>query len=71
MLGDWIAAEARTAAQTGQKARLASATALWEKATAAFADADEYNLDARQTLISIFDEVRRHANSHLSPAPVR
>jgi DNA polymerase-3 subunit delta' len=71
MLADWIAGEARAAAQAGQKARLASATALWEKATAAFADADEYNLDARQTLTSIFDEVRRHANSHLSPAPVR
>ena len=71
MLSDWIASEARQAAQTGQKARLASATTLWDKATALFADADEYNLDARQTLVSIFDEIRRHAQTHLVAAPVR
>jgi DNA polymerase III subunit delta' len=71
MLGDWIASEARNAAQSSQKARLASATTLWDKATALFADADEYNLDARQTLISTFDEIRRHALTHLAPAPVR
>lgn len=71
MLGDWIAKEARQAAQTGQKARLASATTLWDKATALFADADEYNLDARQTLVSLFDEIRRHAQTHLVAAPVR
>ena len=71
MLTDWIAAEARNAANSGAKARLASATTLWDKATAAFADADEYNLDARQTLISLFDEIRRHAQTHLVPAPVR
>jgi DNA polymerase-3 subunit delta' len=71
MLTDWIAAEARNAANSGAKARLASATTLWDKATTAFADADEYNLDARQTLISLFDEIRRHAQTHLAPAPVR
>jgi len=71
MLTDWIASEARNSAGSGQKARLASITALWDKATAAFADADEYNLDARQTLISVFDEIRRHAQTHLAPAPVR
>jgi DNA polymerase-3 subunit delta' len=71
MRGDWIASEARDAARTGQKARLASATTLWDKATALFADADEYNLDARQTLVSLFDEIRRHAQTHLAPAPVR
>lgn len=71
MLTDWIASEARNSASSGQKARLASITALWDKATAAFADADEYNLDARQTLISVFDEIRRHAQTHLSAAPVR
>lgn len=71
MLTDWIAAEARTAAEARQNARLASVTTLWDKATALFADADEYNLDARQTLISIFDEIRRHAQIHLVPAPVR
>jgi hypothetical protein len=30
-----------------------------------FADAEEYNLDARQTLISLFDAIRRHAQTHL------
>jgi len=71
MLTDWIASEARDSASSGQKARLASTTALWDKATAAFADADEYNLDARQTLISVLDEIRRHAQTHLAAAPVR
>ena len=71
MLGDWIAHEARAAAQSGAKARLASASALWDKATALFADAAEYNLDARQTLITIFDAIRRHAQTHLSPAEAR
>ncbi|RYE10754.1 MAG: AAA family ATPase [Hyphomicrobiales bacterium] len=65
MLLDWIAAEARAAAQSAGKPRLASATALWEKANAQFADAEEYNLDVRQTLISLFDAIRRHAQSHL------
>jgi len=65
MLRDWIAAEAREAATAGGKARLASASALWDKATALFADAETYNLDARQTLISLFDAIRRHAQSHL------
>ena len=71
MLRDWIAAEARAAAQSGAKARLASASTLWDKATALFADAEEYNLDARQTLISILDAIRRHAQSHLSLAEAR
>jgi DNA polymerase-3 subunit delta' len=65
MLLDWIAAEAREAATAGGKARLASASALWDKATALFTDAETYNLDARQTLISLFDAIRRHAQSHL------
>jgi DNA polymerase-3 subunit delta' len=71
MLEDWIAAEARAAAPTGGKARLASAQALWDKATASFADAAEYNLDARQTLISLMDAIRRHAQTHLSLAQAR
>ncbi len=68
MLLDWIADEARNAAQSGAKPRLASAGELWEKANALFADAEEYNLDARQTLISLFDAIRRHAQTHLAPA---
>ena len=71
MLLDWIAAEARAAAMGGAKARLASVSALWDKATALFADAEEYNLDARQTLISILDAIRRHAQSHLSLTEAR
>ncbi|HVY52882.1 MAG TPA: AAA family ATPase [Devosia sp.] len=70
MAQDWIAGEARQAALSGRKARLASATTLWDKATALFADAEEYNLDARQTLISVMDAIRRHAQTHLL-APVQ
>ena len=32
---------------------------------------EEYNLDARQTLISLFDAIRRHAQTHLAPAEAR
>jgi DNA polymerase-3 subunit delta' len=71
MLLDWIAGEARGAAKSPGKPRLASATELWEKANALFADADEYNLDARQTLISILDAIRRHAQTHLSVPEAR
>lgn len=71
MLLDWIADEARNAAQSGARPRLASAGELWEKANALFADAEEYNLDARQTLISLFDAIRRHAQTHLHPAEAR
>ena len=66
MLQDWIAGEARNAAESGEKPRLASAGELWDKATALFADAEIYNLDARQTLITLFDAIRRHAQTHLS-----
>lgn len=67
---DWLAEEARAAAIAGQQQRLASADALWEKANAQFADADEYNLDPRQTLIGIFDALRRHSQLHvLAPEP--
>jgi DNA polymerase-3 subunit delta' len=66
---DWIAAEARSAATTGaDRARLASANALWDKATASFADADEYNLDMRQTLVALFDAIRRHLSRTAAPA---
>jgi DNA polymerase III subunit delta' len=66
----WMAEEAKTAAQTGDRRRLASANELWEKAVALLADTDEYNLDARQTLITIFDAIKRHAQAHLAvPEP--
>ena len=38
---------------------------------ALFADAEEYNLDARQTLISLFDAISRYAQTHLTPAEAR
>jgi DNA polymerase-3 subunit delta' len=60
LIRGWIAGEATTAATAGG-ARLASANQLWEKAGAAFADAEEFNLDARQTLIGVLDQIRRHA----------
>lgn len=68
MILAWLADEARTAAAHGERNRLASATQLWEKALAQFADADAYNLDARQTLVSIFDALRRHAHKHAAQA---
>ncbi len=71
MLLGWIAGEATAAATARARTRLASANELWEKANALFADADTYNLDARQTLISLFDAVRRHAQTHLAPAEAR
>lgn len=67
----WLADEATRAAEAGEKPRLASASGLWDKATASFDDAEEYNLDARQALMSVFDAIRRHAQSYLSLAPAR
>jgi DNA polymerase-3 subunit delta' len=59
---DWMAEEARNAALAGPEAhaRLASANELWDKAHALFTDADSLNLDARQTLVIIFDAIRKH-----------
>ena len=60
MLDDWMADEARTAAVEGNRMRLASANELWDKAHALFADADDINLDMKQTLVAVFDAVRKH-----------
>jgi DNA polymerase-3 subunit delta' len=69
LIFDWIAAEARDAATIcTDRARLASANGLWDKATASFADADEYNLDMRQTLVALFDAIRRHLSRTAAPA---
>jgi DNA polymerase-3 subunit delta' len=62
MLDDWIANEARMAAMSGEnRLRLASANELWDKAHALFADADDINLDMKQTLVAVFDAIRKHA----------
>lgn len=63
IIRDWIAAQAADAARAGATARfrLASANALWDKASALLADADIYNLDRRQTLVSVFDLIRDHS----------
>ena len=62
----WLAGEAREAAVAGPAARsrLASANELWDKAVALFEDTDEYYLDARQTLVAIFDAIRKHLQHH-------
>lgn len=73
MVRDWLAAEAKAAAEAGPQARrrLASATELWDKADLMFAEADEYNLDPRQTLVAIFDAIRKHALLTASPIEPR
>lgn len=60
LIFDWLANEARDAAISGPRQRLASASELWEKAGHSLADADAYNLDMRQTLVALFDAIRRH-----------
>lgn len=69
LIGDWLAAEATNAAISGPPARqrLASANELWDKAQLSFADADTYNLDMRQTLVALFDAIRKH--QQLSAVP--
>jgi DNA polymerase-3 subunit delta' len=63
MLDDWMADEARNAAmQGGARMRLASANELWDKAHALLAEADQINLDMKQTLAAIFDAIRKHVS---------
>lgn len=64
VLTDWLAQEVRQSAQSVQRKRLASATQLWDNAQTAIADADTYNLDARQMLVSLFDDVLKHCRQH-------
>lgn len=68
MIVGWLAEEARGAALAGPAARrrLASANDLWEKAHALFADADDLNLDARQTLVGVLDAIRSHVRQNAS-----
>ena len=67
MLNDWIAAAATEAATSGHRARLASANELWDKAQLSLADADEYNLDMRQTLVALLDAIRKHQLLSVTP----
>ncbi|MBN9314494.1 MAG: AAA family ATPase [Devosia sp.] len=68
IIADWIANAARSAAASGDRARLASANELWDKAWLSLADADEYNLDMRQTLVAILDAIRKHHQLSLAPS---
>ncbi|MBJ6986290.1 AAA family ATPase [Devosia sp. MC521] len=62
ILSDWLASEMRDAAMHGpDRRRLASATELWEKANALLSEADSVNLDFKQTLVVIFDWIRKHS----------
>jgi DNA polymerase-3 subunit delta' len=69
IISDWIADAARSAAASGDRQRLASANELWDKAQLSLADADEYNLDMRQTLVAIFDAIRKHHQLSVAPSP--
>jgi DNA polymerase-3 subunit delta' len=60
MLVQWCANAAREAALTGDRARLASANALWDKAQAIFAETESLNLDARQSLTILLDTILVH-----------
>jgi len=68
ILNDWIATAARDAAASGDRRRLASANELWDKARLSLADADEYNLDMRQTLFALFDAIRKHHQLSVAPS---
>ncbi len=68
IIADWIAEAAREAAGSGDRARLASANELWDKARLSLAEADEYNLDMRQTLVAILDAIRKHHQLSLAPS---
>lgn len=68
ILLDWLADEARNAAidQTS-RLRLASATELWDKANALLGEADSVNLDMKQTLVVLFDAIRKHRQATALP----
>ena len=67
LLTRWLADEARAAALGGPGARrrLASANELWDKAHALFAEEESLNLDARQSLVVVFDAIRHHVQQTL------
>ncbi len=69
MINNWIAVEARAAALAGARMRLASANELWDKAQTNFAEADSVNLDMKQTLVAIFDAIRKHIHTTVPVSP--
>ncbi len=70
ILNDWLAGEMRDAAmQAGDRRRLASATELWEKAGHLLGEADSVNLDMKQTLVVIFDAIRKHCALTVNSEP--
>ncbi len=65
MVLDWIAREARQAAtDPGEgRRRVASANELWEKANTLFEQTDSFNLDLRQSLTILLDEISAYAQT--------
>lgn len=62
MLLDWIAQSATSAARQmpNNRKAVSSANALWEQANKLFEQTDTYNLDGKQCLIILFDEIIAH-----------
>lgn len=60
---DWISHETKRAAEQGALARfrLASASALWDKATTLFTQTDTYNLDLAATYLILFEAIKKQA----------
>lgn len=68
ILFDWMSDEARNAAiEQTSRLRLASATDLWDKANALLGEADSVNLDMKQTLVVLFDAIRKHRQATALP----
>lgn len=69
LLLETFAAQARSQALAqGSAIPLASAAELWEKANQAFASAEIYNLDMRQTYVSLFDAFLDFRNARHRPS---
>ena len=65
MILDWIAKEARLAVRDIAEfpSRLASINKLWEKANNVFIQTDTYNLDMRQSFITLLDDIANHVQN--------
>jgi DNA polymerase III subunit delta' len=60
LIFEWCANESRNAALSGDRPRLASANALWDKAQALFTETESLNLDLRQSFTILLDLIRSH-----------